>query len=317
MKTYTVAVVSSLLGLAAAAPAPTESACVVTTTSTCTIITTTITTTSSVAEACVVATTAAASATDATVVTTAAAVTTDAAAGANIQAFTGTLGGAPPPVISGTGKRPFSVKGDTFVGSGAALGRSCDVQHNACANAANAGQLSGGVSACDQQNNECHSFISTIAARHRSRRSSSNLSPRAALDLGSCTDTTILFESGLDGRNTPAFIAADQADFNHGSALNIAVIAGFICQRLESSCKAGADATAACAQASSAAVATTQDQAAADAFNSIMGGGAAAVATETTAAAATSTASDLATTASAALGGVQTGIVVQTITSCT
>lgn len=310
MKRYTVAVLSSLLCVASAAPAPAASACVVTTTSTCTVITTTITTTSSAA-ACAVATTAGAATSNVAVATTAeaAAVATDAAAGVNIQTFTGTLGGPPPPVISGTGKRPFSVKGDTFVGSGAALGRSCDVQHNACANAANSGQISGGVAACDQQDNECRALISTTSARLRAR----NLSPRA-LDLGSCTDTTILFEAGLDGRNTKAFIAADQKDFNHGSALNIAVIAGFICQRLESSCKAGADATAACAQASAAAVATTQDQAAADAFNSIMGGGAAVA---TAAAASATAAPELATTAAAALAGVQTGIVVQTITSCT
>lgn len=312
MKTASIAVLLSVLGLATAAPAPVaESACVVTTTSTCTIFTTTITTTASVASACVATTIAATTAAAATTKATAA-LATDAAAGVNIQAFTGTLGGAPPPVISGTGKRPFSVKGDTFVGSGAALGRSCDVQHNACANAANSGQLDGGVSTCDKQNNDCHAFISTIAAR---RRGLFSPSPRAALDLGSCTDTTIVFESGLDGRDKPAFIAADQADFNHGSALNIAVIAGFICQRLESSCKAGQDATAACARASAAAVAATQDQAAADAFNSIMGGGAAVVAETTAAASAAVT--DLVTTASAALAGVQTGVVVQTITSCT
>jgi hypothetical protein len=84
--------------------------------------------------------------------------TTAAAAadsGENIQAFTGTLGGTAPPVISSTGDRPFEVNGDTFVGSGAALGRSCDVQHNACANAANSGQLAGGVAQCEEQSTEC------------------------------------------------------------------------------------------------------------------------------------------------------------------
>lgn len=314
MRSHTAAIIVSLVSLAAAALAAVESACVVTTTSTCTIITTTITTTSSLSE-CIVATAAGAATTDVAAEITAApaAPTADAAAGVNIMSFTGTLGGSPPPVISGTGKRPFSVKGDTFVGSGAALGRSCDVQHNACANAANSGQLSGGVSVCDQQNNNCHSFISTVAARHRMARGQP-MSPRAALDLGSCTDTTILFESGLDGRNTPAFIAANQKDFNHGSALKIGVIAGFICQRLDSTCKAGADASAACAKASSAAVAASQDQAAADVFNSILGGGGGATAT---ASATTAEVTDLATTASAALAGVQTGIVVQTITSCT
>ncbi|KAJ9154675.1 hypothetical protein NKR19_g4515 [Coniochaeta hoffmannii] len=312
MKSRTIAFLSSLLSLTLAAPTH-ESACAaITSTVTCTVITTTITTTSSPAAAC--------AATPPATLTTSPAPSPNpegaAAAGVNIQSFTGTLGGPPPPVISsaGAGKRPFTVKDSTFVGPGAALGRSCDVQHNACADAANAGQLSegegGGVSACDRQNDECHAFISsspgTVAAR-------SVRSTRAALDLGSCADTTILFEEGLDGRDKPAFIAANREDFDHGSALNIGVIAGFICQRLESSCKAGADATAACAAASAAAVAAPQDQAAADAFNGVMGGGgAAAVVASSTVV--DDVATELAATASAAL---QTGVVVQTITSCT
>jgi hypothetical protein len=193
------------------------------------------------------------------------------AIGTNVQAFTGTLGGAPPPVVSSAGDRPFSVNGDTFVGSGAALGRSCDVQHNACANAANSGQLSGGVQQCDQQNQECHA-ANNLKKRH-TRDARPALPKRAALDLGSCSNANILFEAGLDGRTTNAFIAANQQDFNHGSALNIAVIAGFICQRLGSPCNAPSGTQDSCAQASSAAVAATQDQAAADAWNAIMGDG--------------------------------------------
>ncbi len=217
--------------------------------------------------------------------------------GVNVQLFTGTLGGPPPPVISGAGDRPFSVNGDTFVGSGAALGRSCDVQHNKCANAANSGDISGGVGQCDAQDAACR------AANSLKRRSRPGLSPRA-LDLGSCSDTTIRFEDGLDGRNTAAFVAADQTDFNHGSALNIAVIAGFICQRLGSPCDAPADTQATCSSASAAAVATSQDQAAADVFNGIMGGGGGAA----DAVATSASASDLAT------GTV--GAVVMTMTSC-
>lgn len=106
-------------------------------------------------------TTAAAGATDAVVASStsaAAAAQTSAAAsggGTNIQAFTGTLGGPAPPVESSTGDRPFSVNGNTFTGSGAALGRSCDIQHNACADAANSGQLAGGVAQCEQQVADC------------------------------------------------------------------------------------------------------------------------------------------------------------------
>lgn len=189
-----------------------------------------------------------------------------------MQAFTGTLGGPPPPVISSAGNRPFSVNGDTFVGSKAALGRSCDVQHNACASAANGGTISAEVQDCDEQNTECHAANNLKRKRfHRDARPA--LPKRAAPDLGSCSNANILFEAGLDGRTTNAFIAANQQDFNHGSALNIGVVAGFICQRLGSPCNAPAEVQASCAQASAAAVATTQDQAAADAWNAIMGDG--------------------------------------------
>jgi hypothetical protein len=83
---------------------------------------------------------------------------TDAASqanGDNIQSFTGTLGGPAPPVVSSTGDKPFSVNGNTFNGASVALGRSCDIQHNACANAANSGELDGGVEQCETQLEEC------------------------------------------------------------------------------------------------------------------------------------------------------------------
>ncbi|KAG5659625.1 hypothetical protein HG530_010513 [Fusarium avenaceum] len=83
---------------------------------------------------------------------------TDSAAkanGDNIQSFTGTLGGPAPPVVSSNADKPFSVNGNTFNGASVALGRSCDIQHNACANAANSGELSGGVGQCETQLAEC------------------------------------------------------------------------------------------------------------------------------------------------------------------
>jgi hypothetical protein len=58
------------------------------------------------------------------------------------------------------------------------------------------------------------------------------------LDFGSCSNPTIKFANGLDGRNQPAFAPVNAADFNHGSALNIGVIASFICGQLQSACKA-------------------------------------------------------------------------------
>lgn len=104
----------------------------------------------------IVVTTVAADETDAALATlTSATVGQVTSAGTNIQAFTGTLGGPAPPVVSSAGDRPFSVNGNTFTGAGAALSRSCDIQHNACANAANSGQLAGGIAQCETQVSEC------------------------------------------------------------------------------------------------------------------------------------------------------------------
>lgn len=174
------------------------------------------------------------------------------------------------------------MNGDTFVGMNAALGRSCDIQHNACADAANAGTIPADVGQCDQQNTACHA-ANNLKKRLRldARRCGgppplSTLAARGAVaprNLGSCSDASIVFGNGIDGRTTAAFVPANQRDFNHGSAFNIAVIAGFICQRLDSPCAAPADTQASCAQASTAAVAVTQDQTAADVWNAIMGNG--------------------------------------------
>ncbi|KAF1962278.1 hypothetical protein CC80DRAFT_512530 [Byssothecium circinans] len=75
----------------------------------------------------------------------------------NAQSFAGALGGiaATPVLDSGDAKRPFSVKGDTFVNIGAALQRSCDQQFNACANAANGGDETLSVAACSDQKTQC------------------------------------------------------------------------------------------------------------------------------------------------------------------
>ena len=71
----------------------------------------------------------------------------------NLQTFTAALGGieATPVLNSGDAKRPFQVKGDTFVNVGAALQRSCDEQFNGCANAANGGDKTLSVGACSAQ----------------------------------------------------------------------------------------------------------------------------------------------------------------------
>lgn len=215
------------------------------------------------------------------------------ASGNNVQTFTGSLGGPAPPVVSGTGNRPFSVNGNTFVNIGAALGRSCDIQHNACADAANSGQLSGGVGQCDDQNTQCKAAASgasntnTNASTTSDNASSSgsnnaasgnnadsgnagNGSSASAGDFGSCSDPSIKFANGLDGRTEPAFAPVNEADFNHGSALAIKVISDFICDRLNSSCKASAAVVSTC-QSASAAASQLTGQAAADAFNKALG----------------------------------------------
>jgi hypothetical protein len=219
----------------------------------------------------------------------------NAASGTNVQTFTGTLGGPPPPVTSSTGDRPFTVNGNTFVNLAAALQRSCDIQNNACANAVNSGKLPGkSVSDCNAQQSLCNG---------------GGKGAKRAASFGKCGSPTILFKAGLDGRTEEAFIAEDQTDYPHGSAQKIGIIAGFICQRLgDNSCGAAANVLASCTSASAAAVATTQNQAAADTFNKIIGAagaGSGAVAAVTTAAPAV--------TATAAAGGKS---VVMTVTQC-
>ncbi|KAL8382064.1 hypothetical protein RB595_006041 [Gaeumannomyces hyphopodioides] len=84
---------------------------------------------------------------------------------ANIQAFTGSLGGAPPAVTFDSGaQRPFTVNGNSFTTAQAALTRSCDIQNNQCFNAANGGQLTGGTQQCQQQQQECLASVATSAA---------------------------------------------------------------------------------------------------------------------------------------------------------
>ncbi|KAF9454727.1 hypothetical protein P691DRAFT_192290 [Macrolepiota fuliginosa MF-IS2] len=77
----------------------------------------------------------------------------------NLQTFTGALGGAAAPTVT-VGGRGFVVEGsDDFLNAGAALGRSCDIQHNQCADIANSstGRASGLTTGqCDQQNTACH-----------------------------------------------------------------------------------------------------------------------------------------------------------------
>ncbi|GAD93450.1 hypothetical protein NCU09193 [Paecilomyces variotii No. 5] len=76
---------------------------------------------------------------------------------AKVTVQSGSLGGAPPTIQdSGNPSRPFSVNGNTFVNSAAAVQRACDIQFNQCADAANAGKLGGKtVNDCQNQKNSC------------------------------------------------------------------------------------------------------------------------------------------------------------------
>ncbi|KAI3543766.1 hypothetical protein CSPX01_06089 [Colletotrichum filicis] len=207
--------------------------------------------------------------------------TADAATGTtNVQTFTGTLGGPAPPVTSdASADKPFSVNGATFLNAGAALQRSCAVQHNACANAANSGSGDISVSDCDAQEDDClaassqtklrrASGLNARGARRMRIATTALLKGRQAFEFGECQDPSIEFAEGLDGRKEASFAPA--GDFEHGSALNIGVISGFICGQLESRCQADEAAVAACQQGEAASKGL-KGQAAADAFNSALG----------------------------------------------
>ncbi|KAB5572182.1 hypothetical protein GE09DRAFT_1216784 [Coniochaeta sp. 2T2.1] len=198
-----------------------------------------------------------------------------AAAGAvNVQTFSGAIGAAAPPVEFTEGAdRPFSVDGSTFLNQAAALQRSCSVQHNQCANAANSGAIAGGSAQCETQQKECEAEAKNQKRSVTMRRSSRARRQAQALDTGSCGSPAIKFAVGLDGRKEASFQAENNADFNHGSALNIKVISDFICQQLGSKCKASEETIQACDAASAAAQAAGggKAQASADAFNQALG----------------------------------------------
>ncbi|KAF3065080.1 hypothetical protein GL218_01984 [Daldinia childiae] len=179
-----------------------------------------------------------------------------ATTGANVNAFTGSVGSAPVPVISSTADKPFSVNGAEFLNLGAAIQRACDVQKNACANAANGGDKTISVSDCDAQQQQC------VAQNGKKRRQS--------VDTGSCGSPAISFGQQEDRGDEDAFAPVNSADFNHGSALKPAVITDFICSQLQSKCGASAAAVAQCQEGAEAAD-SLSGQAAADAFNAAVG----------------------------------------------
>jgi len=94
------------------------------------------------------------------------ALVSNAAAGGNLQTFAGSLGATPPPVTA-IGNGSFQVTGNAaFNNLQNALVRSCDVQHNKCANAANASGNQGALSvnACQTQQDACNAQAKSTAA---------------------------------------------------------------------------------------------------------------------------------------------------------
>ncbi|KAL2443768.1 hypothetical protein ABEF95_012048 [Exophiala dermatitidis] len=111
---------------------------------------------------------------------------------------------------------------------------------------------------------------SASAAAATTAASTSTTTTTSNLDLGSCSDPTIIFADGLDGRKEKSFEPNDTTTFTHGSALNIKVISDFICQQLDVKCKASQEAIDAC-NSGAAAAQGASGQAAADAFNAALG----------------------------------------------
>jgi len=75
----------------------------------------------------------------------------------NLQTFTQALGGAvaPPITDSGQAARPFEVSGSTFPDFPSAGTRSCNNQHNSCADIANNKTAAITVGQCDTQQTAC------------------------------------------------------------------------------------------------------------------------------------------------------------------
>ncbi|KAF9474235.1 hypothetical protein BDN70DRAFT_885017 [Pholiota conissans] len=81
-----------------------------------------------------------------------------AAKSGNLQTFAGALGGVAAPAVTSSGNGQFQVAGNSsFNNQKNAVVRSCDVQNNQCADAANASGNKNGftVSACNAQQSQC------------------------------------------------------------------------------------------------------------------------------------------------------------------
>jgi hypothetical protein len=97
------------------------------------------------------------------------------------------------------------------------------------------------------------------------------------LDFGQCSDPTMIFLPGINGRRATEFTFlpnnSDGFFDTQGEALDAGTIANFICDNLVNSCRAGQDAIEACKQAKEVVrgFGDLKDQSVADAFNAALG----------------------------------------------
>lgn len=86
---------------------------------------------------------------------------------------------------------------------------------------------------------------------------------------GSCSDPTIRYEYGLDGRTDYSYTTNNQADFPFGSSPNIDPVDGLVCNRLRSPCNAPEETVQRCLEAAEI-VSQLSGQEAADVWNQLM-----------------------------------------------
>jgi hypothetical protein len=131
---------------------------------------------------------------------------------------------------------------------------------------AGAGNASAGAGAADNVDDEANADDANADDANADDEADAG---QGNADLGGC-NAAIVFGAPSDGRDQDAFEPADLSIFNHGSALNIAVISNFICTQITNKCDVAQSAVADCEAAAQAANGLA-GQAAADAFNQLLG----------------------------------------------
>lgn len=84
------------------------------------------------------------------------------------------------------------------------------------------------------------------------KRQAAQLDLPDGVDLGSCTDPTMIFAQGLEGRTETTFQPNNLQEFNHGAAQNQNIITQFICDTFVNNCGANDAAVELCTEAEEA-----------------------------------------------------------------